>query len=275
MATINCSKQTIRYKISNGNFGYQRKTGHGVKVGFAQCGKQTPGTLSNNLFGKQQKITKKLSSKYGNLMSDGLRSLKAQITLGFKARSMYSNKVLMSVFGVGAPEALVIGVVALIVFGPKGLAEAARTLGKTLRAFQPTIKELQEVSSEFRNTLEEEIGLEEIKRDIRGVTTPTPKSTSTTPTVRSIEEIAKDYEPIPITRDVPQDLFVTDEMKAASAAAAWGPGESTTEKALESSMETAPLIQDANAPPITVNEFVAIAEALKAKKKVAKSDVIV
>ncbi|KAH9324392.1 hypothetical protein KI387_004570, partial [Taxus chinensis] len=48
-----------------------------------------------------------------------------------------------SLFGVGAPEALVIGVVALLVFGPKGLAEVARTLGKSLRAFQPTIRELQ------------------------------------------------------------------------------------------------------------------------------------
>jgi len=28
-------------------------------------------------------------------------------------------------FGVGAPEALVIGVVALLVFGPKGLAEVS------------------------------------------------------------------------------------------------------------------------------------------------------
>lgn len=28
-----------------------------------------------------------------------------------------------SVFGVGAPEALLVGVVALVVFGPKGLAE--------------------------------------------------------------------------------------------------------------------------------------------------------
>lgn len=30
-----------------------------------------------------------------------------------------------SLFGVGAPEALVIGVVALLVFGPKGLAEVS------------------------------------------------------------------------------------------------------------------------------------------------------
>lgn len=68
-----------------------------------------------------------------------------------------------SLFGVGAPEALVIGVVALLVFGPKGLAEVARTLGRSLRAFQPTIKELQEVSREFKNTLEQEIGLDEFR----------------------------------------------------------------------------------------------------------------
>eukprot|EP00271_Cylindrocystis_brebissonii_P004363 TRINITY_DN16011_c0_g1_i1.p1 TRINITY_DN16011_c0_g1~~TRINITY_DN16011_c0_g1_i1.p1 ORF type:complete len:354 (+),score=59.69 TRINITY_DN16011_c0_g1_i1:209-1270(+) len=68
-----------------------------------------------------------------------------------------------SILGVGAPEALVIAVVALLVFGPKGLAEVARNLGKTLRTFQPTIRELQSVSREFRNTLEQEIGLDEIK----------------------------------------------------------------------------------------------------------------
>ncbi|CAE6236424.1 unnamed protein product [Arabidopsis arenosa] len=67
-----------------------------------------------------------------------------------------------SLFGVGAPEALVIGVVALLVFGPKGLAEVARNLGKTLRTFQPTIRELQDVSRDFKSTLEREIGLDEI-----------------------------------------------------------------------------------------------------------------
>ena len=34
-----------------------------------------------------------------------------------------AQKVHASFFGVGAPEALLVGVVALIVFGPKGLAE--------------------------------------------------------------------------------------------------------------------------------------------------------
>ncbi|KAJ6825140.1 putative sec-independent protein translocase protein TATB, chloroplastic isoform X3 [Iris pallida] len=79
-----------------------------------------------------------------------------------KRSSRRRGLVYASLFGVGAPEALVIGVVALLVFGPKGLAEVARNLGKTLRAFQPTIKELQEVSRDFKSTLEREIGLDEV-----------------------------------------------------------------------------------------------------------------
>ncbi|CAH8279374.1 unnamed protein product [Arabidopsis lyrata] len=79
-----------------------------------------------------------------------------------KKRRCKSMMIRASLFGVGAPEALVIGVVALLVFGPKGLAEVARNLGKTLRTFQPTIKELQDVSRDFKSTLEREIGLDEI-----------------------------------------------------------------------------------------------------------------
>ncbi|RYQ94061.1 hypothetical protein Ahy_B09g100262 [Arachis hypogaea] len=82
---------------------------------------------------------------------------KPLVMRGKKGKVVYA-----SLFGVGAPEALVIGVVALLVFGPKGLAEVARNLGKTLRAFQPTIRELQDVSREFKTTLEREIGLDDI-----------------------------------------------------------------------------------------------------------------
>ncbi|XVF12532.1 hypothetical protein REPUB_Repub08aG0126400 [Reevesia pubescens] len=95
-----------------------------------------------------------------------------------------------SLFGVGAPEALVIGVVALLVFGPKGLAEVAQNLGKTLRTFQPTIRELQEVSREFKNTLEREIGLDEMSSSTQNTlnrkspylsnSTPTPLSVAST-----------------------------------------------------------------------------------------------
>ena len=82
-----------------------------------------------------------------------------------------------SFLGVGAPEAFVIAIVALLVFGPKGLAEArsdtacqlwvgltpprgtqiAKNLGQTLRAFQPTIKELQQVSQDFKSALDQEV----------------------------------------------------------------------------------------------------------------------
>lgn len=75
--------------------------------------------------------------------------------------------VYASLFGVGAPELLVIGAVALMVFGPKGLADVARSLGKTLREFQPAIKELQDVSREFKSTLEREIGLDDDPRALR------------------------------------------------------------------------------------------------------------
>ena len=84
-----------------------------------------------------------------------------------------------SFFGVGAPEAFVIAIVSLLVFGPKGLAEVrgrssglrsqtldgtdlrcfqiAKNLGQTLRAFQPTIRELQQVSQDFKTALDQEV----------------------------------------------------------------------------------------------------------------------
>lgn len=123
------------------------------------------------------------------------------------------NVICASLFGVGAPEALVIGVVALLVFGPKGLAEVARNLGKTLRAFQPTIRELQDVSRDFRSTLEREIGLDE-----------DPPSTSYRPPPTNIQQPAvnPDVKPetaVPYTSE--ELMKVTEEQLAASAVAAW------------------------------------------------------
>ncbi|KAA3455827.1 sec-independent protein translocase protein TATB, chloroplastic-like [Gossypium australe] len=104
-----------------------------------------------------------------------------------------------SLFGVGAPEALVIGVVALLVFGPKGLAEVARNLGKTLRAFQPTIRELQEVSREFKSTLEREIGLDEMPSSTQNTlnrNSPYLSNAPLTPSpVTSAEETGSDADP--------------------------------------------------------------------------------
>ena len=117
----------------------------------------------------------------------------------------------------GAPEALVIGVVALLVFGPKGLADIAKQLGQTLRAFQPTIRELQEVSREFKETLEDEIGLDEIRNDIAQVAAPVPTKRQAPPPGTTTTPETSATGPTDQSTDT-----VTEEMRAAAAAAAWG-----------------------------------------------------
>jgi len=84
-----------------------------------------------------------------------------------------------SFLGVGAPEAVLVGVVALVLFGPKGLAQAAKSLGATLRAFAPTIRELTQVSSELKSTLEEEIGLNDLRDEFQRPAVPSPRAVST------------------------------------------------------------------------------------------------
>ncbi|KAK7279923.1 hypothetical protein RJT34_24984 [Clitoria ternatea] len=109
-------------------------------------------------------------------------STKPKPLLHIDRRGLCKGKgVYASLFGVGAPEVLVIGVVALLVFGPKGLAEVARNLGKTLRAFQPTIRELQDVSREFKSTLEREIGLDDDLSPTRNMYNSNTRNTTSNP----------------------------------------------------------------------------------------------
>ncbi|KAL5225207.1 hypothetical protein ABZP36_011846 [Zizania latifolia] len=131
-------------------------------------------------------------------------------------RRSHGTGVYASLFGVGAPEALVIGVVALLVFGPKGLAEVARNLGKTLRAFQPTIRELQDVSREFRSTLEREIGLDEVPPSTNYM--PTTMNNSQQP---AVDPKGSDDNPEAVPYTSEELMKVTEEQLAASAAAAW------------------------------------------------------
>ncbi|MGE5245928.1 MAG: twin-arginine translocase TatA/TatE family subunit [Betaproteobacteria bacterium] len=57
------------------------------------------------------------------------------------------------------PELIVIFIIALIIFGPRKLPELGRSLGKS-------IAEFKKASNELRNTLEEEIRLEEQKQTL-------------------------------------------------------------------------------------------------------------
>lgn len=57
---------------------------------------------------------------------------------------------------IGMPELIIIFVVALIIFGPKKLPELGRSLGRSLNEFK-------RASNELKNTLEEEVRMEEIK----------------------------------------------------------------------------------------------------------------
>ena len=57
----------------------------------------------------------------------------------------------MNIFGIGPAELFLIGIVALLVFGPKKLPEIGRSLGKTLKSFQEASREFE---SEFKREVE-------------------------------------------------------------------------------------------------------------------------
>ncbi|HXH08056.1 MAG TPA: twin-arginine translocase TatA/TatE family subunit [Vicinamibacterales bacterium] len=59
---------------------------------------------------------------------------------------------------IGMPELLVILMIALIIFGPRKLPELGRSLGRSLAEFR-------RASNELRATLDEEIRLEEQRRE--------------------------------------------------------------------------------------------------------------
>jgi sec-independent protein translocase protein TatA len=75
---------------------------------------------------------------------------------------------------IGMPELIIIFVIALIIFGPRKLPELGRSLGKSLAEFK-------KASNELRNTLEEEIRIEE-QKDKEKETAPKAAAPAPAPT---------------------------------------------------------------------------------------------
>ena len=65
-------------------------------------------------------------------------------------------------FGIGTPELLVILAVALIVIGPKKLPDLAKSLGRALGEFK-------RATSDLKQSIEQETGLDEVRKDFAGV----------------------------------------------------------------------------------------------------------
>ena len=92
---------------------------------------------------------------------------------------------------IGMPELLIILTLALIIFGPRKLPELGRSLGRSLGEFK-------RASNELRNTLDEEIRLEEERgpRTSRPAAEPVPAP----PVAAAVTEDGQD-ETVPRDRD--------------------------------------------------------------------------
>jgi sec-independent protein translocase protein TatA len=75
---------------------------------------------------------------------------------------------------IGMPELIIIFVIALIIFGPRKLPELGKSLGKSLAEFK-------KASNELRNTLEEEIRIEEQKTEAAKQAPPPAPAAATSP----------------------------------------------------------------------------------------------
>jgi sec-independent protein translocase protein TatA len=89
---------------------------------------------------------------------------------------------------IGMPELIIIFVVALVIFGPKKLPELGRSLGRSLSEFK-------RASNELKQTLEEEIRVEEQKE--QRATTESKASAQVTASTAAAPTVPRADEPVP------------------------------------------------------------------------------
>lgn len=88
---------------------------------------------------------------------------------------------------IGTSELILIGIVALIVFGPRKLPELAKKLGKTMSEFR-------NATNEFKDTWEREVSLENFEEPKTvakiSVQPPTGDNVIAPPSIREIDQAA-------------------------------------------------------------------------------------
>lgn len=102
-------------------------------------------------------------------------------------------------FNIGLPELLIIGAIALIVFGPNKLPELARAFGRAMREFKKATDEVKESFEaetkdleEIKRTIADEDVLGDLTKELSSLDEPTPE---TPPTEDSPPEALGQIEP--------------------------------------------------------------------------------
>ncbi|MDI6763877.1 MAG: Sec-independent protein translocase protein TatB [Thermodesulfobacteriota bacterium] len=89
-------------------------------------------------------------------------------------------------FNIGLPEILIIGAIALIVFGPNKLPELAKAFGRAMREFKKATDEVKESFEaetrdleEIKSAITEENVLGDLAREISSLEEPSPEPAMT------------------------------------------------------------------------------------------------